>query len=51
MKRGIRTNVRQRVAANRQRLEEAREREERDREALRLLNQKERKQDETTKTV
>ncbi len=40
MRRGIKANVHRRVTANKQRIEEAREREEREREALRLLNQK-----------
>jgi len=40
MRKGIRTNVLQRVNANRARIVEAREREEREREAIRLLNQK-----------
>ncbi len=40
MRRGIRTNVLKRVVANRQRIEEAREREEREAAAIRALNQK-----------
>jgi hypothetical protein len=37
MKRGIKTNVLNRVAANRQRIEEARQREEREAAAIRAL--------------
>jgi hypothetical protein len=40
MRRGVRKNVLNRVQTNRQRIEEAREREEREREAVKLLNQK-----------
>jgi hypothetical protein len=39
-KRGIKTSVLNRVAANRQRIEEARQHEEREREAIKALNQK-----------
>jgi hypothetical protein len=42
--RGIKTNVLKRVAANRQRIEEAHRREEREREALRQLNQQPKKE-------
>jgi hypothetical protein len=38
--RGIQNSVRQRINANRQRIEEARLRDEREREAIKLLNQK-----------
>jgi hypothetical protein len=44
MRKNIRSNVLQRVTANRQRIEEAQQREEREREALRLLNQKQQKE-------
>jgi hypothetical protein len=40
MRRSIQNSVRQRVAANRQRVQKAREREEREAEVIRLLNQK-----------
>jgi len=40
MRRGIRRSVLQRVNANRTRIVEAREREEREREVIKLLNQK-----------
>jgi hypothetical protein len=40
VRRSIQNNVRQRVAANRARIVEAREREEREAEMIRLLNQK-----------
>jgi len=44
MKRGIKANVLERVARNRQRLEDARLREEREREFLRKLNQQQKEQ-------
>ncbi len=40
MKRSVKGNVYRRIAGNRQRIEEARQREEREREAIKLLNQK-----------
>jgi hypothetical protein len=46
MRRSIQNNVRQRIAANRQRIEEARQREEREREAIRLLNQQQTKKEQ-----
>ena len=42
MKRSIQNNVRQRIAANRQRAADVMEQEARDREAMRLLNEPER---------
>ena len=39
MGRGIKSNVLKRIAGKRQRIEEAQQREEREREVLRLLNQ------------
>jgi hypothetical protein len=47
-KRSIKNSVEQRITANQQRVEEAREREEREREALRELN---RKSTQTTKEI
>jgi len=44
MGRGIKRNVLQRVNANRQRLEQAQQREEREREAIRLLNHQPKKE-------
>jgi len=43
MKRSVKGNVWRRIAGNRQRIEEAQQREEREREALRLLNQQPKK--------
>jgi hypothetical protein len=40
VRRGIQNSVRQRINANRQRIEDARLRDEREREAIKLLNQK-----------
>jgi hypothetical protein len=40
MRRGVRKNVLNRVAVNRQRIEEAQQRDEREREAIKMLNQK-----------
>jgi len=42
--RGIKNSVLKRIAANRQRLEQAQQREEREREVLRLLNQQPKKE-------
>jgi hypothetical protein len=44
MRRGIKTNVLNRVNANRQRLEQAQQREERERETIKLLNQPKKEQ-------
>jgi hypothetical protein len=44
VRKNIRTNVQQRIAANRQRMEEAREREERERELLQKLNAAQKKE-------
>jgi hypothetical protein len=41
MRRGIRSNVLKRIAGNQQRVEEAQQREEREREKIKLLNQRE----------
>ena len=49
VRRGIRMNVLKRVAANRQRIEDARQRDEREREVLRLLNQRPNQVKETVK--
>jgi len=40
VRRGIKTNVVRRIAANRQRVDEAQQREEREAAAIKLLNQK-----------
>jgi hypothetical protein len=43
-RRSVQANVHRRVSENRQRLEQAQQREEREREALRLLNQQTKKE-------
>ena len=44
LRRGIKANVHRRIAGNRQRLEQARQQDEREQEALRLLNQQTKKE-------